>query len=313
MYTLQNTINWCSAFVEGSPLTAWPGGEPATSTAAMIRNSILNPPLTWSWNRFEDQSVATVLPVNGVGQQDYTVPLTNFGFLEKVSVQSASGAIFELNDIYNASALSQTNGLARPNAVAVIANTPGTSIKIRFMSVPDTAYKVTLTYQGASNIFGPFTITSVGNAVAGNTTYTGSFSPLSFPVGGIAVITGCTTAANNGSFIIVSVTATILVVANAAGVAETETAAFVGNFNWAPIPDQYSDVYNNLFLAEAFAAVDDARSQVYRSRGVAALLSKAEGLNEMQRNAIMQQWLAGTVEAQASALRLQQSIQARGV
>jgi hypothetical protein len=75
-YSLQNTLNFCAAFLQGNPISNWTGNEPATSIATMIRNSLLSAPLCWSWNRVEDSSLLTVQ-----GVQDYTVNLTNFGFL----------------------------------------------------------------------------------------------------------------------------------------------------------------------------------------------------------------------------------------
>lgn len=82
---------------------------------------------------------------------------------------------------------------------------------------------------------------------------------------------------------------------------------------WAPIPDSYSDIYNNLFLGEALAVVDDARAQIYRQRGVAAFLAKAEGLTDTQKNIFAQQYLAQSKEQASAALKSQQAVQARGI
>ena len=66
-----------------------------------------------------------------------------------------------------------------------------------------------------------FEITSCANAAGGNTAYTGTFVPASFPVNSYADIVGfVTNPQNNGSFKIVSCTATTLIVANPNGVAE---------------------------------------------------------------------------------------------
>ncbi len=76
----------------------------------------------------------------------------------------------------------------------------------------------------------------------------------------------------------------------------------------------YSDVYNNLFLAEAFQAVsEDAEATRYRQRGVAALLAKSEGLTQSQKNAFMEQVYARDAEAQGNQLRTAQGTQARGI
>jgi hypothetical protein len=94
---------------------------------------------------------------------------------------------------------------------------------------------------------------------------------------------------------------------------ENTTTAYANNFSWDPIPNQYSDVYNNLFLSEAMAGVDDAKAQLYRSRGVAALLAKATGLTEMQKNAFAQQWLARGTEHQAAIGIVQLGNTGRGI
>jgi hypothetical protein len=109
---------------------------------------------------------------------------------------------------------------------------------------------------------------------------------------------------------VVSVNATTLVVANAAGTAVTATG-YVSNFAWSPIPDNYALIYNTLFLGEMMALEDDPRSQIYRQRGMAALLSKAEGLSQTQKDAFMQQWMARTSEQTSIAMRTQIGTQSR--
>jgi hypothetical protein len=182
---------------------------------------------------------------------------------------------------------------------------------VRFQGVPDQAYTANVIYQKRPIGFGPFFITSAATVVDGTTTYEGSFDPQAFPVGATANISGFLTLANNGSFIVVACNASALILENAGGVAETDPA-YATNFTWAPVPDSFSDVYNNLFLSEAMAMVDDARAQLYRARGVAAFISKAHGLNDMQKNAFVQQWLARSQESATSALRVQQGVGARG-
>jgi hypothetical protein len=235
--TLQTTLNWATAFIQNQPLSANTGSEPAVSIASMIRNSIMNAPMSWSWNRFENTANVT-----NTSNQDYVITVSNFGFLEKVSLTDSTGSVQELKDIYNTSALSINSVQQRPSAAAVISYTPGTSFKLRFNTVPDKIYTINLTYQGLSTQF----------------------------------------------------------------VSLTDA--------WSPIPDQYSDVYNNLFLSEAFqTANDDQEAARYRQRGVAALLSKAEGLTQTQINIFRAQWLARDSEAMSNTLKTQMGNQARGV
>jgi hypothetical protein len=78
------------------------------------------------------------------------------------------------------------------------------------------------------------------------------------------------------------------------------------------IPDSYLDIYNNLFLGEALQGAGDAGAQ-YRQRGMAALLSKAEGLSELQKNAFLVQYLSRTSQEMSSQLRTQTGNQARSL
>lgn len=308
--TLFSTINWARAFVQYVQLTAGTGHEPSISIASMIRNKMTSAPLGWMWNRFEDSSVMTEQ-----GVQDYTVNITNFGFLEKASLTDSEGKIWEIKDIYNTSALSkQTVPQSRPNAIAVISYIPETSIKIRFLAVPNAVYTVNLVYQAIATQFGPFVVNSAANTSSGNTAYNGIFTPAAFVVGQPAFIDDFSVnASNNGTFLVVNVTPTILTLANPNGIAEVAQATAV-NSSWFPIPDSYSDIYNNLFLAEAFQAFgEDQEAARYRQIGVAGILARAEGLTETQRNAYIQQWMARGVENSAITLRVQQGSQARGI
>lgn len=79
------------------------------------------------------------------------------------------------------------------------------------------------------------------------------------------------------------------------------------------IPDQYADIYDNLFLAEVMTFVDDARSVQYRQRGIATLLSKAEGLSSMEKNLFYEQYWIRFNQQQAAGLRTQQGNMARQV
>jgi hypothetical protein len=309
MLNLQNTLNFALPFIQYAPLTAGLGMEPAVSIASMIRNSILNPPQTWYFNR----GTATFPTV--VGQQDYTeATVIDLAFVEKAAIADDQGNIWELKDIYNNAALSPSSFQQRPSAISVESSDSVNGCLFRFLGVPDQIYNVTITYQKLAPQFGPFFISGAANAAGGNTIYNGTFDTLSFPTGAVAIINGFPTvsAVNNGSFVVVASTPTTLEVANAAGVAATQLA-YANNFSWAPIPDQYSDIYNNLFLSEAFALADDARAQVYRQRGIAAYMAKSSGFTETQKNAFTQQWMARDIEKQAGIGALQLGHTGRGI
>lgn len=223
------------------PLTAQTGSEPALTIANMVVMFILNPPFTWGFNRAEDSTTTTA-----AGTQDYVVTLTDFGFLETVTLTDANSKSYAVPRIYNSNALGKTSEQsARPEACSVKLFTPGTSIAIRFMGCPDAIYTATLTYQKAPVLF---------------------------------------------------------------------TATTQDWFTQAKIPIAYMDIFNNLFLAEAFQANGDAgEAGRYRQRGMAALISKAEGLTEMQKNMMLAQAMNADLQTIAANLRAQQAAQARSL
>lgn len=233
--TLQDTLDFCQPFIGYSPIAAGASLNPAVSIANMIQSTVCSAPFTWYWNRTEDSSLTT-----SIGEQDYDVDLTDFSFLEKVSLTAPNGSIFEVKDVYNEAALAESSAEQRPTSVSVMDVTYGSSISLRFLGVPNDEYVVTLTYQKLPAVFAAL------------------------------------------------------------------------NDQWL-LPDSYSDIFNVLFLAEALELFGDMQGSSYRRRGVAALLSKAQGLSEMQRNAFWNQYLARDIQAGIADARTLQGYAAREI
>lgn len=86
-----------------------------------------------------------------------------------------------------------------------------------------------------------YTLTAAGTASGGNTSYTGTFSPV-IPVGTPVTITGFVAhTSNNGTFIVVSCSATTLVLTNASGIAETHAGVATYNAWGTTYGDPTSD------------------------------------------------------------------------
>ena len=80
------------------------------------------------------------------------------------------------------------------------------------------------------------------------------------------------------------------------------------------LPDALKSIYSNLFLAEAFTAVeDDQRAARYRQRGVASLLARQAGLSDLDKSVILAQWTDREFQTLRQQLAVQQAIAARGV
>ena len=241
-YTVTQSINWAqSVLASYIPLTAQTGSEPALTIANMVVTFILNPPFTWPNNRAENTGTNTV-----AGTQDYTLSITNFGFLESVTLTNSSSKGWAVPRIYNSKNLGTTSEQsARPEAACVRFITPGTSMVLRFLSAPDAIYAITATYQKAPVLF---------------------------------------------------------------------TATTQDWYTQCSIPDYYIDIFNNLFLAECFQTNGDAQEAAeYRRRGMAALISKADGLTEMQKSMMLAQATFSDIQTISANLRAQQAAQARSI
>src|SRR5271154_4432366 len=94
----------------------------------MVRNTILNAPFTWSFNRNEFLLTGATALITG--QQDYTFNVQDFAYLEKVSLLSVDGLTpFELTDVYNTNILGiGSSSLAQPNVAAIKYYSPGINI-----------------------------------------------------------------------------------------------------------------------------------------------------------------------------------------
>lgn len=85
-------------------------------------------------------------------------------------------------------------------------------------------------------------------------------------------------------------------------------------FTNAGIPYSFIDVFNPLFLSEMFQYSDDpGRAVQYRQRGMAALLAKADGLTQMQKNEFLGLYLESDLQTIVAQMKAQQAQQARGV
>lgn len=233
--TLQDTVNWTEGYVQGMPVSAFTGFNPAVTIASMVRATILAPPFSWAFNR-NSQTFNTA-----AGQQDYLVTgATDFSFVEKAGASDGT-TVWQIPEIKNTEPLTMSTTRARPMTMAVQTQVPGVNVTFRFGAVPDAVYTVEVIYQKSAVQFTTLSDT------------------------------------------------------------------------WAPIPDGYSFVFNNLFLGEILADADDPRAQVYRQRGVAALLSRSEGLSGEDKAVFMSQYLHLGTAMMTPAGRTQQATQARSI
>jgi hypothetical protein len=80
---------------------------------------------------------------------------------------------------------------------------------------------------------------------------------------------------------------------------------------WAPIPDAFSDIYNNMSLGYFLDSCQDPRGPQYIARGVAGLLARAEGLSEMDRVVFAASYMNFNSQMLLDQLKVQQAQQAK--
>ena len=81
---------------------------------------------------------------------------------------------------------------------------------------------------------------------------------------------------------------------------------------WAPIPDAFSDIYNNMSLGYFLDSCQDPRGPQYIARGVAGLLARAEGLSEMDRAIFASSYMNFNSQMLLDQLKTQQAQEAAG-
>lgn len=147
--TLQATINWLTAFVVQRPVQGVGGNifEPFLTTANKVMGTILTAPFRWEWNR----TFALTAFTTAAGQTDYPVSLSNFGYLEKgtinyQTVPPGANPNYELEIIRNISRDTKQN---RPQQIATLLDNNAGTITFRLFPAPDTIYTVDLVYQNA--------------------------------------------------------------------------------------------------------------------------------------------------------------------
>jgi len=81
---------------------------------------------------------------------------------------------------------------------------------------------------------------------------------------------------------------------------------------WAPIPDQFSYLYNYGFLALTMAYADDARFPLFNQKFIAHLLGAQQGLSETEKTMFLDSWNLITRQEALNSIKAQQGRAALG-
>ena len=278
-YTLLQSIEWSKRFVFQRPLAIGNFLEPAVTSANLMLQTVLGAPFRWRWNR------AVIGFMTSPGVQDYTlfnwqantfvnlgfVLLDSNGFSQQVTVAGTTGS--SIPTFNNSPGGTTTDGGAQWTNIGSVTishfNTVYSFGWIEDASVkyidPNTCLpvwkqinpKIGLGLDSAQDR--PHSISAEFDDGNGNITF--RLMPVpdkAYPVS-----------------ITIQQKPPIMT-----GVEST----------WAPIPDEYSRLYNWGFLALMYMYADDPRFQAANQKFIANLLSTSEGLTETEVNIMLNNW-----------------------
>lgn len=307
--SLQQTIQWTQPFLNWANLSIGAAGEPAISAANLILQTIVGPPFVWPWNR------ATTNFQTTQGVQDYTVAIANYGFLEAASLQMvgvitsviANGTTAVFQAVNNFSGGAIDGGFPTPVVISgcITVGLNGTQTMIAATS---TSFTIS-------------TSITVTEAESGAKALAGKIFPLELKWGAITDANEqarpqfISTQTSNESGVSFSLrllpvpdtTYQVNLIYQESPTLFTNTSAAWG------IPDQLQYIYNYFFLFMMFDYFDDPRAARYRQLAVAALLSRADGLEETDRNLFLGNWLPLMAQEISGEEKPKQGLQARGL
>lgn len=148
--TLLRTMTVAQNICRNAPLSGVGGNpiEPAASIGDWVRNFILSPPFAWRWNR-----VTTAVSVTAAAGQDYSVAISNFGWLESATLNDGTGSSTSITSLEIKLNLPEDNAPSLPRFLSARLDDDAGNITFRLHPKPDANYTLTLSYQKASPTF----------------------------------------------------------------------------------------------------------------------------------------------------------------
>lgn len=145
---LSRIIATASRFINQAPLVFTGTNDPAFTIGDWVRGFILSPPFAWRWNR------GTVSPITvSAGNQDYTVNLPNFGWLEQAVLTDTAVTPNQAHQLEVSLNLGEESTVNQSTKIAARLDDGNGNITFRLQPPPDKSYTLNITYQLAAPIF----------------------------------------------------------------------------------------------------------------------------------------------------------------
>lgn len=299
--SINNTIEWAKRFCFDRPSAIGNMLEPAITNANTILQTILGAPFAWRWNRVVTGFITTP------GQQDYTlfnwtpstvvstgwVTVDTAGNCQKATNMGVTGTTVAWNTNVGGttidgqvlwtnlglinSAVSQSYKFDWIETVSIQASDPNVANAPRWIEISP---KICLGLDSARSR--PGNIAAQGDDGQGNITF--RLMPVPDQAYPIAIT-----------------------------LQQKPPVLTSLNQTWAPVPDEYSRIYNWGLLALLLLFSDDPRFQVTNQKFITCLLAANQGLSQTEVNIWLNNWQALTGQPMAKQATLSQGQQARGV
>jgi hypothetical protein len=118
--------------------------EPALSAANMVQQVVTSPPFRFPWNRN-----SLTFTTGAGGPQDYTSTVADFGYGELATIKNPNAPVPKplTLKLLNVTPIGESLDVQQPTTLCVLQNNVGTSVKFRFLGVPNAAYVTVVWYQ----------------------------------------------------------------------------------------------------------------------------------------------------------------------
>lgn len=311
--TVQDTINWAKRFsFERNPVIG-NSLEPALTSANMVIQTILAPPMDWWWNNLElgftcnptpAVATSTVVSISG-GVVTVTAPNT---FAQGAPVlPSALGVLTKLNgQLLIVATASATQFTASVPLLANGSDTVGTftalSTQDYTLAVPNFSHiehASVLDLVGTSPNFTPTKWMEL--------TVKNNLSLESSPNRPLFIGPHVEDANGNVTFRMASAPDKPYPVSLHVQLAAPQITSI--NQTWAPLPDFMEYIYEWGFLSLLWSFSDDPRAEMANNKFKAGILARAEGLTEEERQIFLNNWEA----LYQNPITKQMGTQARGM
>jgi hypothetical protein len=304
--TIADTINWAKRMsFERNPVIG-NSLEPALTSAAMVLQTILAPPLDWWWNNLEIgftcNPVATVGTSSAVSITSgvVTVTVPNDFSIGSPVIGSGLATLTKLNGLLLVVLTSSPTQFTA--AVPALAN--GTDTVGTFTCLTTQDYTVALPNFSHIEHASVLDISATGAPVKWwELTVKNNLSLESSKNRPEFIGPHVQDASGNITFRLSSAPDKAYPVSLHVQLAAPAVLSI--NQTWAPLPDFMEYIYEWGFLALMWAFADDNRATDANNKFKAGILGRAEGLSEEQRNVFLNNWEALYVSAQAKQMGTQ--------